>query len=138
VQGIFRRRKWRKKLAVDLLTEVQDPRMAATVMMVALAQSDGAITAAENTVIQRHVTGKLGATAAQSEDLIAHGRWLVRDVIDPDNTFRRLIPVIQKSCTPEEVDDLISMLEAVASANGKPGEIEEQAIDRLKRGLGRR
>ena len=51
VKGFLRKRKWQKKLANDPLQLVDDSRVAATIMMIALAQHDGAVTQAEQSAI---------------------------------------------------------------------------------------
>lgn len=135
VHGLFRRHKWRKKLANDPLQLIDDPRAAAAALLAALAQSDGAITDAEQTVIVREMCEKFGAGATAAEELLAHARWTVRDVAEVDTCFRRLLPVIEKACGPREREQLIEMLEAVADANGQPGATERQALDRIKRVL---
>lgn len=137
-RGLFRRWRWRRKLATDVLAEVDDPRLAAAAMMVGLAQADGAMTATERTVIEKSLTGSLGASAQAAGEMVAHARWLVRNMPDADEAFRKLTPVILKTCGPDEIRDLLSMLDCVASADGKPGEPEQQALDRLRRALTRR
>jgi len=133
VQGFFRRRSWRKKLANDPLQLVDDPRSAAAAIMTALAQADGAITDAEQAIIVREMTEKFGAGASAAEELLAHARWVVRDVVEVDTCFRRLLPVIEKACGPREKEQLIEMLEAVAAVNGQPASAERLALDRIKR-----
>src|SRR5262245_38196752 len=49
--GLFRRWKWRRKLAQDPLDLIQDRREAAVAMMIAVAQSDGAVTERERRTI---------------------------------------------------------------------------------------
>ena len=122
-----------KKLANDPLQLVDDPRSAAAAIMTALAQADGAITDAEQAIIVREMTEKFGAGASAAEELLAHARWVVRDVVEVDTCFRRLLPVIEKACGPREKEQLIEMLEAVAAVNGQPASAERLALDRIKR-----
>lgn len=79
----------------------------------------------------------MGASPAQAEELLAHARWLVRDIVDVDNSYRRLMPVIMKQCGPAEIAELTVMLEQVASAEGPAGVVEQQALERFKRMLPR-
>lgn len=135
VQGFFRRRKWRKKLADDPLQLVDDPRVAAAVMMVAVAQQDGAVTQAEQSLIINQMMEKFSSTASVADELFAHARWIARDVIDLDTCFRRVAPIIEKTCGPKEREQLLEMLAAVANASGQLGDGERIALDRLKRQL---
>ena len=44
---LFRRWRWRRKVNVNPIDLIEDPREAAGVIMVAVAQADGRLTAAE-------------------------------------------------------------------------------------------
>lgn len=132
VRGLFRRRRWQKKLLTDPLDQVDDPRIAATAMMVALAQNDGALTEREQSTILSNLASHFEATPSVSAEMLAHARWLVREPRDIDNTLRKLLGVIHRRCSPSEIADLFGMLESVAGANGALGDSERLAMDRLK------
>ena len=117
-RGFFRRWAWRRKTAVNPLDLVTDAREAATAMMAATAEADGALTERERVTILRFVVEKFGATSDQAEELLAQGRWLIKDRSDLGETFRRLLPPIRKTCTKQEQQDLIEMLRTVAASNG--------------------
>lgn len=136
-RGLYRRWSWRRKLASDPLELVSDPREAAVAMMVAIAQHDGALTERERSAILTEAARRFEATANQSEELLAHGRWLTREVRDPDRCLQKLRPLIQRTCSPTQMDDVISMLRAVATADGRTDETASTAIDRLDGGLNR-
>ena len=104
-------------------------------MMVALAQSDGAMTDRERQVILAEHGTRVGATERQAEELLAHGRWLTRDVQDIDYCLDKLAPLIKRQCSPEQSRDVVEMLYAVASVEGRPGEIEGAALARVQRAL---
>lgn len=131
-RGLFRRWRWRQRTRVDLLAEIKDPREAAACMMVALAQSDGALSERERTAILRAMIEQFQATAPQAEDLFARARWLVRDVGDAAACFVRLQPVVTEKLAGPERRDLIVMLNAVAKADGEPRAAERDAIARLQ------
>ena len=133
--GLHRRWRWRRKAHADQLSLVDDPRMAAVAMMAAVAQADGAMTAAERVAILRLSVEKFGCTGKVAEEMLVYGRFLVRETHDPDNCFRRLTPLIQAKCGPQERADLLEMLRAVANADGPAGEHERQSIERFARGL---
>jgi uncharacterized tellurite resistance protein B-like protein len=135
VRGFLRRRKWQKKLASDTLQLIDDPRVAAAVMMVTLAQHDGAVTQAEQNVIINQMMEKFRSTASVADELFAHARWIARDVVDVDSCFRRVTHVVEKACGPAEREQLIEMLTAVANAGEGLGDAERLAFDRLKRVL---
>jgi uncharacterized tellurite resistance protein B-like protein len=134
--GLMARRwGWRKKFAKDPLEFVTDPREAAVAMMAALAQADGALTARERAVIVEHTQKMTGSDAATASEFLAHARWVVRDVRDVNRCFSRLAPILQKACTPEQITDVLAMLEAVANADGEPSTSERSAIIHLRQKL---
>ncbi len=118
-RGFFRRWKWRQKSNVNPLDLITDAREAATAMMAATAEADGALTERERIVILRQITEKFGATGSQAVELLAHARWLVHGRPDLGETLRRLAPVIRKTCSREQQIELIGMLRAVAEADGR-------------------
>lgn len=135
VRGLLRRRRWQKKLDVDPLAQVEDPRMAATAMMVAIAQNDGALTEREQGIILGNLSARFDAKAPLNEEMFAHARWIVRGPRDIDTTLRKLMAVIQRQCGPTEVAETFDMLEDVANADCAPGSMEKLAIEKLRRSL---
>lgn len=93
-QGFFRRRSWQKKLLKTNIDAVQDSREAAVAMMVALAQSDGAMTERERDTIIFSIVKHLGASSAQAGEFLAYGRWLVKDINDVSTCFKKMTPMI--------------------------------------------
>src|SRR5262245_38363068 len=134
-RGYFRRWGWRRKHAKHLLDTVDDAREAAAVMMVAAAQSDGSITERERLAITAEMTSRFGATPSQAEELLARARWLVQDRTDAGEVFRRLTPLILRTCGPIERSDLLEMLGNVAGADGRSDDIVTQDIARLAHNL---
>lgn len=129
VQKHIRKRRWQKKLG-DPLREVDDPRLAATAMMVALAQTDSPLSEREETVITAQVRSYFDADDKLAAELLAHARWLVRDTTDPENCFLKVRPIILKSCGPKERSELIDMMNAVAAA-GSNAETPSATVSRL-------
>jgi uncharacterized tellurite resistance protein B-like protein len=134
-RGLFRRWGWRRKHARHVLDTVDDAREAAAAMMVAVAQSDGGITERERVAVTDEMVKRFDATPDQAEALFARARWLVKDSADAGEVFRRLTPVIQRTCGPTERSDLIKMLDAVASADGAADNIVAQDIAKFARTL---
>ena len=78
---------------------------------------------------------RFGATSDQAEALFARARWLVKDSADASEVFRRLTPVIQRTCGATERADLIEMLDAVARADSSIDDIVTQDIAKFARTL---
>src|SRR5262245_61437588 len=134
-RGLFRRWGWRRKLAKNPLDTVDDAREAAAAMMVVTAQSDGSITERERAVMIAAMAKYFGATQQQAEELLARARWLVQDRNDAGEVFRRLTPLLQRSCGPTERSDLIDMLRTVAEADSTGDDVVLQDISRLAHNL---
>ncbi len=135
VHGLFRGWSWRRKLAKDPLDLIREPREAAVAMMVAVAQSDGPMTERERRAILSEIVQRFEASAKQADELLAHGRWLTREVRDVDRCFRKLAPLLTKSCHPDQLRDLVEMLDKVSSSDGESGDTERDALTRLNRTL---
>ena len=130
-RGLFRRWGWRRKQLKSPLDAVDDAREAAAAMMVAAARADGGISERERTAITAAMAKHFGASERQADELLARARWLVQDRTDAGEVFRRLTPVIVRTCGPTERTDLIGMLQAVANADGSSDEVLGQDISRL-------
>lgn len=130
-RGLLRRWSWRRKHAKHPLDTIDDAREAAAAMMVVTAQADGSMTERERVAIAAEMTRRFGATPEQAEQLLARARWLVQDRSDPGEVFRRLTPLILRTCGPTERSDLVEMLGVVAGADGKADAVVTQDIARL-------
>jgi uncharacterized tellurite resistance protein B-like protein len=133
--GLFRGWTWRRKLAPDKIAMINDARLAAAVMVVATAEHDGALTDKEQIWIHGEFRDTLGLSTNEASELMAHARFISKDVRDLDNCFRRLAPVIKKVCGPSERADLIRMLHGVLVIDSVSNDIERQAIETLTRNL---
>jgi len=102
-RGLFRRWGWRRKQLKSPLDAVDDAREAAAAMMVAAAQADGGISERERTAITAAMAKHFGASERQADELLARARWLVQDRTDAGEVFRRLTPLIVRSCGPRSV-----------------------------------
>jgi uncharacterized tellurite resistance protein B-like protein len=134
-RGLFRRWGWRRRQLKSPLDAIDDAREAAAAMMVAAAQSDGSLTERERAAIAAEMSRHFGATQRQAEELLARARWLVQDRTDAGEVFRRLTPLVVRTCGPTERSDLIAMLEAVAGAEGRSDDVLAQDIARLAHNL---
>ena len=134
-KGLFRRWKWRRKANASPIDLIEDPREAASVLMIAVAQADGRVSDAERAAIARQITTFFGASDDQADALIAQSEWVVRDGIDPSEVMRRLTPLLQKTTTPVERGQLIAMLTATATADGRQDESVAFDIQRFAKQL---
>lgn len=134
-RGLFRRWGWRRRQLKHPLDSIDDAREAAAAMMVAAAQSDGSITERERAAITAEMAKRFGATQAQADELFARARWAVQDRTDAGEVFRRLTPIILRTCGATERSDLVEMLHAVANADGRTDEVLAHDIIRFTHSL---
>lgn len=135
-QGFFRRMFWRRRTNVDLVRANEDPRLAATVMMCAVAKSDSDFTEREGEVILERMAGMLELEGAEAEEMLAHARWLTNDMKDLSAFLRRAAKAIETDCNAAEKAGLIEMLGTVAAVDSAVSDIQRDAIQRLQRELG--
>ena len=115
LRSYLRKRNWQKKVKSNRLDLVDDPRIAATAMMVAVAQADGALTAREEAEIVNQAVTHFEIDAPLAEELLAHARWIVGNADDLENCFHRLTPLLRRTLDPKQREDLFEMLTAIAS-----------------------
>ena len=128
-----RRMLWRRKVNRDLFKTIEDPREAAGAMMVAVAQHDGVFSEHEHQTIIDQMVLHFGCDEKVAVEFLARGRWHVRDSENLGSTLRRLAPVINQACAPDERQVLIAMLLEVANADGEPNRTDINAIASLSR-----
>ena len=129
--GLWRRFTWRRKLAKDRLELIKDPREAAAGMMVALAQSDGALTKRETEALTAEFRKTFEMTEAQSGELLAQARWTVGEVRDLDRCLFKLGQVLDV----EQKHDVLGMLQRTAAVDGAPTQALRFSLDKYARTL---
>lgn len=134
-KGFLRRRRWKSKTITDQIRAVEDPRLAAAVMMCALASSDGDLSESEVTAIQDQLMGALELAQDDCAETLAQARWLTRDMKDLGTVLHRAAAPIKAICTVQEKTELLEMLTAVAEVDGPMDAIQQDALDRLHREL---
>lgn len=134
-RGFIRRWRWRRKVSINPIDLVEDPREAASILMVAVAQADGPITDHERAAILVQMQSRFGATPQQSIELLARAQWMVREGVDAAEVMRRLRPVIERTCDARHRRELIEMLTDVASADGRQDETTAFDIQRYGKAL---
>ena len=134
--GFIRRAFWRRRTNVDLVRAIEDPRLAATVMMCAVAKSDGDFTEREGEVILERMASMLELEGAEADEMLVHARWLTNDMKDLSAFLRRAAKAVETRCTAAEKAELIELLGVAAAADGAVSDIQRDAIERLQRDLG--
>lgn len=134
-RGFFRRLAWSRRAQKHPLDMVEDPREAATAMMLALAQYRGPLTDTQLRLVQSEMVSNFSLPNDEAKEMLARGRWLVRGEGDVHHTLKRLAPVIEAKCTPSERRELIGMLKVVADPGDPRRDLAASAIQALEERL---
>ena len=121
LQNLRRRVRWRRRATADPLTLVDE--------------ADGVLSAVARAVIVSQAMDHFKNSAASADELIGYAQFLLVDVRDPRNCFLKLQPLIMTRCSSTERADLVSIVRAVAGANGQTCDDERIVIDTLAKDL---
>ena len=135
VQGAWRRHNFRSKAERPLLDDVDDVRVAAVAMIMAVAESPGPISAAQEETIVDLIENKFEIT--DGSELVAYARWLVKESPDPNNVSMRLMKLFNGTLGDREKDELLDMIRSTAARSGKLEPVQAEALTRLGDRLGR-
>ncbi len=110
---------------------VDDPRIAATGLLIALSQSQGGVSAPEMEVIHREMQRVFGVGSDEADEMIAIGRWLVEQCEGPHPAMHRLARRLRWLSGPAVLPDLVDMSEAVSAAalRADPDEMQGAMAD---------
>lgn len=133
VGSFVRRSRWKNRARVDVIKEVDEPPLAATIMMIAIAQSVGSISQAHHSLISANIRKYFKVSESEEQQLFGEARWLVGDATDPNTTIHRVRATIDSRCSPQEKRELLDMLLALANAEGAASDIQREAITNLAR-----
>lgn len=122
VANLPRKMGFKHQAGKPALSIIDDPREAAAVMMLEIAQARGALTQNQTDMMRSEIIRHFQYSADDADALIAHAGWLGRDAPAPHNVMARMSNLVLKSSSlgPKELVDLDSMLVAVSEAEGTP------------------
>ncbi|MGD1926743.1 MAG: TerB family tellurite resistance protein [Paracoccaceae bacterium] len=126
----------RREYDVHPADSVDDARLAASGLVIAVATMDAPLSQAEITALSSEAQTTFDVTEREALDIISFGRWVAGECGTPDEAVRRLTDRISDLAGPEAGPDLVRMIETVATANGNPlGELESDALNTVRRVL---
>jgi uncharacterized tellurite resistance protein B-like protein len=134
-KGFVRRSLWRRRTEVDPTRNVEDPRLAAAVMMCAVANADGEITEREMTEILGLMERHFQMARGDCEVMLAEARWMAKETKDLSAFLQRLSRPVSGCCSRQELEDLFDMLETVDRVEGDGSAIVDDALANLQRRL---
>jgi hypothetical protein len=127
--GQYRRNKFRKKVEDSPLEAVRDPAAAAVVMLYAMAQEAGPVTAEVEAAIRQEAetTMKL----AKPDEVLVFGKWAASHALDANNVSLRYGKLWAQALTREEREELYRMAERIGRAAKLPAAVLSQKLQRL-------
>ncbi|MEL6662279.1 MAG: TerB family tellurite resistance protein [Pseudomonadota bacterium] len=117
-----RRFAFKRKMGKRGLQLVDDPREAASIMMVEIARAGGGMSREARDEIEKIIMSDFELEAEDAEALVAHAQWMLREAPVPDAVMTRMAKLLvqMEAIGPKEIVDLDGMLVAVTEADGLP------------------
>lgn len=115
---------------------VDDPRLAAAGVVVAVATMDGPISQAEIERLKAAAQKTFDVSDREALDVLSFGRWIAGECPTNADAVRRLSKVVLRTAGAEAGPDLVRMIEEVASASGDLGPEERDAIAGVRHTFG--
>lgn len=122
VANLPRKMAFKRRTGKGGLKVVEDPREAAAILMLEIAQARGPLTEKQEASIRGEIMHHFEFTEADSNELIAQGSWLARDAAAPHVVMSKMTDFVQGSpgMGRKEMVDLDGMLVVVSEAEGSP------------------
>lgn len=137
LRATVRRLMYKRKHDVHPADSVDDPRLAASGIAVAVATMDAPISQSEIEALTQSAQRTFDVSHREALDIVSFGRWIADQCNTHGEAVRRLSRVVARTAGPEAGPDLIQMIRDVATAGGHElGEPELDAIDSVRRALG--
>ena len=115
---------------------VDDARLAASGLIVAIATMDAPLSQNEIGALSRNAQETFDVTEREALDIVSYGRWVAGECGSVDEGVRRLSRRIEKLAGPDAGPDTVRMIEDVATADGNAlGEAELDALATVRRTL---
>lgn len=130
----YKKSKRKKNAEAAPLTRVDDPLLAAAILLVSLAEVRGPLTREDEDSIGALITNTTGQKDVS--EALADARWASQKVPDVNQVIRRLLPLWKDKLVPHERKDLVHMAQAVCDLRKEPDPIQSYAMRQLRQGLG--
>lgn len=138
LRAAVRRFGYSRKANQNPLDGIEDPRLAASGILAAFANMDGALSRDEIDGIAGICGGAFGCDAQEADQIGAYGRWLIQQSpANMDEVIRRLARNLIGTLDAAEKQELLAMVEQAASIDGGGlSETQQDSLERLARQLG--
>ncbi len=128
-RGAYRMNRFKKKADGATLNAVDDPALAAAILLYAVANEDKASLYKSEPEIRRLMTP---VVSGNLDELLIYAQWAASEVIDPRNLVRRFKPLWLDRLTVAERQQLVGMAEAIIAQSPRPESGQLATIDTLR------
>ncbi|CAH0191313.1 TerB family tellurite resistance protein [Roseomonas sp. CECT 9278] len=133
-RGAFRRHRFRTKVEGSTLTAVDDPALAAAIMMAGIAAQKGmAPSRKAEDIIRQHLATRIGVS--DPDGMTTYAIWAAGQVTEPNDMSRALAKLWREKLQPVERQQLLDMAWSVAAVDGPPTDSQVDALERLRERL---
>ncbi len=137
LRGSVRRLMYKRKHNKHPADSIDDARLAASGIAVAVATMDAPLSRTEITALGTSAQSIFNVAGQEADDIVAFGRWIADQCGTPSEAVRRLSKALNRTAGAEAGPDMIRMIHDVATADGRElGETELDAISTVRRTLG--
>ncbi|MEM7057129.1 MAG: TerB family tellurite resistance protein [Pseudomonadota bacterium] len=137
LRGSVRRLMYKRKRNKHPADSIDDGRLAASGIAVAVAAMDAPLSQAEIAALGKSAKSTFNISGQEADDIVAFGRWIADQCGTPSEAVRRLSKALNRTAGAEAGPDMIRMINDVATADGRElGEAETDAISTVRRTLG--
>ncbi|MEM7547482.1 MAG: TerB family tellurite resistance protein [Pseudomonadota bacterium] len=123
-----RRFGYKRKTNVHPVDMINDPRLAAAGIAAAIAGMDAPLSREEIAQLELETQVILRSEPDEAKAIAAFGRWISGQAGSPDEAVRRLSKRLRKLAGEEVANDVLSLAQAVATADGALDERQEDAL----------
>ena len=109
-----RRLMYKRKHNTHPADSVDDPRLAAAGIAVAVATMDAPISQAEIEALKKAAAETFDVSEREALDMVSFGRWVADQCGTNDEAVRRLSKVVARKAGPEAGPDLVRIVTEVA------------------------
>lgn len=133
-----RKMKFQKRAGKTGLRLVDDPREAAAILMIEMAQARGPLTERQEAAIRAEIMQHFAFGDDDAQALLSQAAWRTRSAATPHVAVARMTDFILKSpgMTQKEMIDLDSMLVYVSEAEGSPTQDQLDLLTAFRQKVG--
>lgn len=137
LRASVRRLMYKQKHNKHPADSIDDARLAASGIAVAVATMDAPLSQAEIGALTDSAKRTFAVTSQEADDIVAFGRWIADQCGTQGEAVRRLSKALLRTAGADAGPDMLRMINDVATADGRAlSETERDAMDTVRRTLG--